>query len=434
MFRRPALPPFPAGGLLVGGAARDVLRGVTPRDFDWAVPDPRNAAQVLAAQRQGSAFPLDLQRGYWRVHLAEGEQHDFVPLPADVTADLLRRDFTLNALALTGDGRLLDPAGGQRDLKARRLRMVSASNLRADPLRAWRAARFATTLNFTLELETERVVRQVAQEVAAGTLPMPAWERVRDEMQALLAHQDAAPGVQRLEGLGLLALTLPELREGQGVGHGGFHHLDVYAHNLEALHQLLARTPDAPLPLRWATLLHDVGKPRTQARDPDTGRLTFHGHDKVGAAMTGAMLERLKLSSADTRHAAKLVAAHMVPLPATPQEARRFVHRRRDLLPDLLRLMLADREAARGPQSTPASRHAYALGLERVLEALEEQPERSPPPLLSGSEIMALLHLPPGPRVGVAARQLAEAAALREVTTPDEARAYLLAWQSVDTG
>lgn len=400
---------------------------MSPKDFDWAVPQPAQAAAQIATQTGGSAFPLDLERDYWRVHAPEGVQHDFVPLPENVTDDLLRRDFTVNALALRSDGGVLDPTGGQRDLKARRLRMVSAQNLRADPLRAWRAARFATTLGFQLDPDTEKEVRAVAGALAAGDLPMPAAERIREELHALLGHPDAARGIQRLEDLGLLALTIPELREGQGLVQGGFHHLDVYEHGLEALHQLLARDPEASLPLRWATLLHDVAKPRTHAVDPETGRRSFHGHDKLGAELTAQMLSRLRLPSDDIRHAAGLVGAHMIHLPATEKEARRFVHRRRELLPDLLQVMLADREAARGPSSSPASRHAYALGMERVLAALEEQPQ-APAPLLSGSEIMALLGLEAGPKVGQAVRALAEAAALGEVADAEEARAFLLDW------
>ncbi len=107
------------------------------------------------------------------------------------------------------------------------------------------------------------------------------------------------------------------------------------------------------------------------------------------------------------------------------------MHRRRALLTDLLAVMLADREAARGPMSSEASRRAYARGIERVLAALEEQPS-APPPLLRGEEIMALLGVPPGPRVGEATRALAEATALGEVTTPDEARAFLLAWATAN--
>lgn len=434
MFRRrPPLPDFPHGGLLVGGAARDWLRGREAKDFDWAVADPEGAARQQADAQGGSVFPLDTERGYWRVHAPDGVQHDFVPLPPDVNADLLRRDFTVNALALTADGTVIDPTRGQRDLRARRLRMVSAANLRADPLRAWRAARFEVTLGFRMEPDTDAAVRQVAHDLTAGTLPCPAWERVRDEMHSLLGHPDAARGVLRLETLGLLALTVPELGEGIGLTQGGFHHLDVFHHGVEALHQLLARQPDAPLPLRWATLLHDVGKPRTLARDPDTGRISFHGHDKVGAALTSQILTRLKLPQGDVAHASALVGAHMLPLPAGEREAKRFVHRRRALLPELLSVMLADREAARGPSSSPASRHAYARAMNRVLEALEEQPSVAAP-LLDGQEIMALLAVPPGPRVGEAVRALAEARAVGEVTTPDEARTFLHNWAARSGG
>lgn len=434
MFRRrPALPIFPAGALLVGGAARDWLRGVAPKDFDWAVPDPEEAAHELAASADGAAFPLDDGRGYWRVHAPGGVQHDLVPLPADVNEDLLRRDFTVNALALDTAHRVIDPSGGQADLKAKRLRMVSEANLRDDPLRVWRAARFEVTLGLKTEAITEAAIRRVIADLAAGTLPLPAWERVRDEVHALLKHANAAFGILRLHELGLLALTVPELLAGEGLGQGGFHHLDVFHHSVEALHQLLARSPEAGLPLRWAALLHDVGKPGTLALDPQSGRRSFHGHDKLGAEITAEILTRLKLPGDDIRHASRLVGAHMIPLPAGEKEARRFVHRRRDLLPDLLSVMLADREAARGPMSSPATRHAYAVAMNRVLGALEEQPS-APRPLLSGEEIMALLHLEPGPLVGQAVRALGEAVAVGDVLDEAEARAYLLKWHEAGQG
>ncbi|ADV67747.1 HD domain-containing protein [Deinococcus maricopensis] len=422
MFRRPRLPAFPVGALLVGGAARDLLSGRTPKDFDWAAPDPEGAARAVAAQTGGSAFPLDPDRGYWRVSAGD-VQHDFVPQPDRLEDDLLRRDFTVNALALHADGRVTDPTGGRRDLQRRQLRMVSEANLRADPLRLLRAARLSTTLGFRVEPATEAALRHLA----AANLPLPAPERVREELNALLLHPDAARGVLRLQDLGLLRLYLPELAEGEGVSQGGFHHLDVLHHGIEALHQLLARSPDATLTLRWATLLHDVGKPRTRAVDPTTGRVSYHGHDRVGADLTRALLTRLRFPADLTEYASALVKAHMLPLPADEREARRFVYRRRALLPDLLSLMLADREAARGPSSHPGTRLAYARAMDRVLAALDAQPE-APRPLLNGADIMTLLSLTPGPEVGAAARALAEAQALGEVITPADARALLQTW------
>ena len=426
MFRRRprlSLPTVPPGAVLVGGAARDLLRGASPKDYDWAAPDPAQTARWLAGPL-GSLFPLDEQRGHWRAVCA-GVQHDVVPLPASLTEELLRRDFTVNALAINAAGHVTDPAGGLRDLRRRRLRMISQHNLSDDPLRLLRAARLATTLRFKLDAHTRAAVQQLAAESQAGRLPLPAAERVGAELNALLHSDHAAQGVMLLRDLGLLAVYLPELLEGEGVIQGGFHHLDVLEHNIEALHQLLARFPAAELSLRWATLLHDLGKPRTQGTHPQTGRATYYGHAEVGAELSAAVLTRLKQPRALIERTSALIRAHMVHLPQTEREARRFVHRRGDLLPALLELMLADREASRGPMSTPQTRHAYQLGFERVLEALEGQPAPAPP-LLTGREIMALLSLTPGPAVGQAARQLAEAQALGDVQSPEAARAFLL--------
>ncbi|TSA86171.1 HDIG domain-containing protein [Deinococcus detaillensis] len=439
-------PVFPPAAVLVGGAARDLLRGAVPKDYDWAAPDPAAAARLIAANpfvessiaanpadtnsaatnsvasKRGAAFALDEQRQYWRA-VVDGVQHDFVPLPADLESELLRRDFTVNALAIYENGQVSDPTGGLRDLGRRSLRMVSEQNLRGDPLRLLRAARLATTLGFGLEAQTKAAVQRLARDPA---LPLPAAERIGAELNALMLSAEAAAGMLLLRELGLLELYLPELLEGAGLIQGGFHHLDVLDHNIEALHQLLARFPGADLALRWATLLHDIGKPRTKGVHPETGRSTYYGHAELGANLAARRLERLKQPRALVERVRALIHAHMVHLPANEREARRFVHRRRDVLPDLLWLMLADREASRGPQSTPATRHAYQLGFERILAALEEQPP-APAPLLTGREIMKLLNLEAGPVVGRAVRTLAEAAALGDVATPDEARAFLLA-------
>ena len=436
MFRRSVIPAalrplWPPGAVLVGGSARDLLRGKVPKDWDWAAPDPKSAAEEVARLTGGAVFALDEERGYYRVGVGaeqhDPRQHDFVPLPADLSADLLRRDFTVNALALHQGGQVSDPAGGVRDLKSGRLRLVSEANLRADPLRLLRAARLSVTLGFGLTGETQEAVVKLAR---AG-LPLPAGERIREELHGLLLHPEAARGLLLLHDLGLLALYLPELLEGEGMVQGGFHHLDVFRHGIEALHQLLARFPQASLALRWATLLHDVGKPRTRTGE-GAGR-HFYGHDRVGAALAQQILERLREPSALVAEVSALVAAHMLPLPATEREARRFVHRRRAHLPDLLALMLADREAARGPMSSGASRLSYQQGMDRVLAALEDQPA-APAPLLSGADVMALLELLPGPAVGAALRALAEARALGDVGDAEAAKEWLLFRAAVGLG
>ncbi len=458
--RDPAGPGAPlAGAVLVGGAVRDVLLGRTPSDLDWLVPEPEGAARALADAWGGSLVALDPDRGHWRVvvggprgaatddHAADAstEAADHggalpraavgartwdlaAPRAASVEDDLRHRDLTVNALAWRPhDGALLDPTGGLADLQAHRVRLAGPDALRDDPLRAWRAVRVAAQLGFHVERATRGAVADAAAALAAGALPRPAPERIGAELDALLATRVAGRAVQALDELGLLVLDVPELVAGRGVRQGPLHHLDVLDHQVEALHRLVTAFPDADLALRWATLLHDVGKPPT--REPGTVgpdglvlRDRFTGHDLVGADLAAAMLERLRRPRARIARVHALVAAHMRPLPGDERGARRFVHRLRPLLPDLLQLMLADREAARGRGASAAARRTYRERVGWVLATLDAAP--APLPLLGGRDVMAALGLVPGPPVGALLAAVAEAQALGEVTDRDGALAY----------
>ena len=443
--------------VLVGGAVRDLLLERPLVDLDWLVREPHARAEALAAALGGSVVGLDPERGHWRVvagakrwdliapePTAGGGQRDassdaaratdpldpLDPLdptdPTDPTVlerDLLRRDLTINAMAALPDGRLVDPSGGLRDLRARLVRLTGPTVLEADPLRAWRAVRFAAQLGFRLDEDSAASIAALAGALGRGARPLPAVERLQAEMSACLASDVAGRAMAALDDLGLLEPVLPELTAGRGVGQGGLHHLDVLQHQLEALQRLVDAFPAADAALRWATLLHDVGKPLT--RELDAGyRPRFHGHDAVGAELSARALTRLRLPNAVASRAAALVRAHMRPLPQGERAARRFVHRLRPLLPDLLRLMVADREAARGPQASEAGRRRYRLALAEVIRRLEAEPAPTAP-LLDGRDLMALLGLPPGPAVGAALRALEEARAVGEVTTREEAEAYL---------
>ena len=238
-----------------------------------------------------------------------------------------------------------------------------------------------------------------------------------------MMSERAAQGVKLLHELGLLKVYLPALADAEGVEQGSLHHLDVLNHSIEALNQLLHGFPDADLALRYGTLLHDLGKPPTKAYDEVRRRMTFYAHDKVGSDLAKKMLRRLRQPSELADKVSALVRYHMLPLPKNGREARRFVHRRRELLPDLLKLMIADREAARGRRASEAGRQAYRLALGRVLEILAEPaPEK---PLLDGRDVMQLLNLEPGPRVGEAVRLVQEAEAVGDVRDRGEAEAVL---------
>jgi poly(A) polymerase len=438
-----------ADAVLVGGAVRDLLLGRALVDLDWLVPDPDRRAEALAAALAGSVVRLDPERGHWRV-AAAGRTWDLIapgsdvrvptgdappPAPPDLASasttldplalehDLRRRDLTINALAALPDGRVVDPTGGLRDLAGRCIRLTGPEVLEADPLRAWRAVRFAAQLGFRLDDDSARQIAALAAGFRGGSRPLPAPERLQSELRGCLESDVAGRAMAALDDLGLLEPVLPELTAGRGVRQGGLHHMDVLHHQLEALQRLVDGFPAADLALRWATLLHDVGKPPTCRLD-EGGRPRFHGHDAAGALLATRALRRLRVPGVIVTRATALVRAHMRPLPHGERAARRFVHRLRPLLPDLLRLMVADREAARGPQATEAGRRRYRLALADVIRRLEAEPA-SPAPLLDGHALMATLGLAPGPAVGAALRALEEARAVGDVRDRAEAEAYL---------
>lgn len=406
----------PHGGIVVGGAVRDALLDRPFDDVDWLVADPLRAAAELAERLEGRSFALDEARGHWRVTHAEGTA-DLIRLDRPVAEDLARRDFTVDAMAIGPDGPI-DPLGGRADLAERRLVQAGPTSLRDDLLRGLRGVRLAATLELRWDPATRDAASQAIRDAVAGRATLPAAERMRDELIVLLRAPRPGDALADAHALGWLEALLPELLAGDGVRQGGFHHLDVLRHQLEALQRLTSGFPDADVSVRLATLLHDVAKPACRTRD-DVGRIRFDGHAERGAEMTEAALRRLRFDGATVARAAELVRRHMLQLPRNDREARRFVHRRRDLLPGLLELMIADREASRGRLSSEATRRAYRTALARVLAILDEP--AVPAPLLDGREVMQLLDLAPGPRVGEALAMLAEARAVGDVRDREEA-------------
>ena len=407
---------------------------MTPHDRDWLVLDGASGARAWAMARGGTVFALDAGRDYWRVVGPDG-QDDFSGLKSldavRLRADLERRDFTLNAMILQPDGRLFDPLGGRRDLRARVLNLANPSSLTEDPLRVFRAARFAAQ-GYRLSPDTARAARRVAGELLAGTRKLPAAERMRDELTRILEGPLPLAGLRALNDVHALDVILPELVAGRGVAQGKLHHLDVLGHSLEAEARLATLFPEASLAARLAALLHDVGKPMTAQWQAAQKRPAFPGHDGVGAELTISTLRRLRYPEAVVRQAGAIVAAHMAPLPEGDRAARRFVFKHRALLPDLLQVMIADREASRGPASSEVGRDRYRAAIDRVLVAMREP--ATPRPLLDGRDVMDALGLQPGPKVGEATAFLAEAQALGDASSPEEARLLLTAWWAARNG
>nr|WP_267962653.1 HDIG domain-containing metalloprotein [Thermus hydrothermalis] len=409
----------PKGAFPVGGALRDLLLGLRPKDLDYVAMDPERAAKEAQGRLGGSLFPLDAARGHYRL-VAQGLTLDFTPLEGSLEADLLRRDYRLNAL-LWKDGAIFGLEGVERDLKKRVLVPVKEENLYADPLRSLRGVRLAATLGLGLPEATREALRRHARHLQAHPEALPARERVQEELAKLLLSPRAAFGLALLERLGLLAVYLPELTPLVGHVQGGVHHLDAWRHTLSVLFHLLWLWPHAPLEARLAALYHDVGKPLTRRFDPEVGRYRFLGHADVGAEVAKAALSWLRFPKEVQEKVAALVRRHMDRPPEEKGALRRFLLKRQDLLPHLLYLMAADRLGAKKVEA-----EAWEL-LERFQEAMAEPlPQK---PLLSGEEVMALLGLRPGPEVGRALEALLLAQAEGRVGSREEAEAFLLYWK-----
>lgn len=418
---------------LVGGAVRDLLWGVRPKDWDIAVAAPMEVLLRL--------FPDGKEMGGGRggqtlLVVRGGEPYELTPLRAgSLEADLALRDFTVNGMALLvgrwGGGvgpeavRLVDPQGGVRDLAAGVLRACgeqgepaysrARARLAEDPVRALRAVRIAAALGLEMEPGLVRALREVGQEglglgpepgggrAAAGPGRAVAAERVGAELERLLITPRPAWGLERLRGLGLLASVAPELLEMVGVEQNQFHAYPVWEHALMAL----ALTPPDPV-LRWAALLHDVGKPRTVSVD-EAGQRHFYGHERVGAEMADALLERLRVSGETRRRAVHLIRFHMdlhldgeVGDPAIRRMIRRVGA---ENLGDLLQLRRADRLAS-GKRSGDLSLETVAL-VQRIEAVLAAEAALKVSDLaVDGHDVTAAFGRPPGPYVGQVLEQL----------------------------
>jgi poly(A) polymerase len=453
------------GSWLVGGAVRDALTGRQPFDVDIVTPgDAHQAAESAGRALGGSVFALDAERAQYRVTLPQGGQVREVDISsaADIDADLRRRDFTVNAMAMQigPDGALagvIDPTGGISDLEAGQLRMVSEAALREDPLRLLRAARLAHELELEIEPETELTIRE-----NAFLLNQAAPERQREELVRMLATPRSARAVRLLDALTLLQELLPEVTAARGVGQPFEHHYwDVFDHSVEALAALDEMLMPEPEPDRWlartfqeqlagfeldeylaqtvgghsrvvllklAALLHDVAKPETKTEEAD-GRVRFLGHPERGAETASRICRRLRFGNRETQFVALLVEEHLRPTQLSQGDlpSKRALYRYfRDLgeaAPACLFLSLADAAAARGPRLQPERWAGHVRYIAWILEqgAQTDDGLAKPQRLIDGDALMAALDLEPGPLIGRLLDAIDEAHAVGEVNTAEQA-------------
>jgi poly(A) polymerase len=352
--------------------------------------------------------------------------------------DLARRDFTVNAMAVSlgADRTVTDPFGGLGDLLARRLRTpgAAADSFADDPLRMLRAVRFVAQLGL---VPVEDVVE--AMTAMSGELARITPERVQAELSKTLLQDSPRAALELFVSTGLADVVLPELPALRMEIDEHHQHKDVYAHSLTVLDHAIAlekADPDAESPdlvLRLAALLHDIGKPATRRHEPK-GRVSFHHHEVVGAKLVRKRLMALRYSKEVVEAVARLTFLHLRfhgfgRGEWTDSAVRRYVTDAGDLLPRLHKLVRSD-STTRNKRRAAALSATYDSLEERIKEISEKEDLARVRPDLDGNAIMELLDLQPGPDVGRAWRFLKDLRLERGPLDRDEAEAALRDWWS----
>src|SRR3954454_11533125 len=434
---------------LVGGSVRDALLGRLSQDLDFTTDARPETIQRLvsgwadAVWDTGIAFgTVGASRGgvtceitTFRADAYDGvSRHPVVAFGDSVEGDLVRRDFTANAMALSlPDRTFVDPYGGLAAL-ARGVLDTPADprmSFGDDPLRLLRAARFVSQLGFEVAPRVLEAMVEMAPQLARITA-----ERVQAELSKLLLGAHPRRGVELMVDTGLADVVLPEVPAMRLEIDEHAQHKDVYEHSLTVMEQAIAREPDGPdLTLRLAALLHDIGKPAPRRMEPGN-RVSFHHHEVVGAKMARKRLRELRYPKQLIDDVSQLVFLHLRfhgygKGEWTDSAVRRYVTDAGPLLDRLHRLVRSDC-TTRNRKRAAALQRSYDSLEERIAELREREELDSIRPDLDGNEIMRMLDIPPGPAVGEAYRHLLAVRMERGPLTHDEAEAELRVWAAAN--
>ncbi|HEX5142262.1 MAG TPA: CCA tRNA nucleotidyltransferase [Mycobacterium sp.] len=437
---------------LVGGSVRDALLGRLAGDLDFTTDARPDVVQKLLRPWANALWDTGIEygtvgatRGDQRVEITtfRADTYDQVSRNPEVRYgdrledDLIRRDFTVNAMAVRidpakpgGVGDFVDPLRGLAGLRARVLDTPAAPEVSFgdDPLRMLRAARFVSQLGFTVAPRVRTAIEEMAPQIGRVTA-----ERVAAELDKLILGAHSGDGIDLMVQTGLGEQVLPEVGAMRMAIDEHHQHKDVYQHSLTVLRQAIdlegAEGPD--LVLRWAALLHDIGKPATRRHEADGG-VSFHHHEVVGAKMARKRMRALKYSKQMVDDVSQLVYLHLRfhgygDGKWTDSAVRRYVTDAGPLLSRLHKLVRADC-TTRNKRRAARLRANYDDLEERITELAAKEDLARVRPDLDGNEIMTLLGIPAGPQVGEAWKFLKELRLDRGPLDHDEAVAELLAW------
>jgi len=409
---------------LVGGCVRDFLLGIKPKDWDIAASaKPEEIIKIFpdsVYENQFGTVGIKIDTEDQTLKIVEittfrkegkytDKRHpDSIVFAGTIKEDLSRRDFTINALAMqiaNDKEQIIDPHFGQEDLKDKIIRAVGdpEERFQEDALRLMRAVRFAAQLGSSLEKKTADAIKK-----HAGLLEFIAKERIADELAKMLMTKRAAGGIRKMQELGLLKYVLPELEDGVNLDQNKHHKYTVFEHNLRSLEY--AADKNLPIELRLASLLHDVGKPKTRIWKDDPrgektlkgkkGDWTFYQHQYVGEKMAIKMLDRLRFQKKMIEKIALLVREHMFvydPELVTERGVRRLLRRvGSENMEDLFLVREADRIGSGVAKAVP-----YRLRhLKAMIERVKKDPVSVKMIAIKGDDVMKVLKINPGPKVG----------------------------------
>lgn len=446
---------------LVGGYLRDIVlkRKKQDPDIDFCIENKAiDFARKLSQRLRAGFVVLDKEHGSVRLVKKIRDKTytlDFTDFRGKTLEDdLLHRDFTINSLALDLEavfaGKkvrlescLIDYYGAMKDLKLKVIRVLNKESFNEDPLRILRAFSMSAVFGFKIDKKTLAMIKS-----ERAKLVSVSYERIRDELFKILDSDAAYKQIGDINELDILRLIIPETEVMTGVYQGPYHHLDVFNHCLQSVHQLemiiqgYRRNKDIQnylsefvsgsrtrrVLVKLAVFLHDVGKPGVRQRKK--GKIIFHGHEGAGARIVRSIARRLKLSNDEIDALNKMVFCHLRPgyladgPVLTPRAKYRYFRDTAKEAVSVLLISLADQRSTCGPLTSKQSRQQHEIRVgELIKEYFRKQKEKKLPRLVSGYDLMRKFKLKPGPLIGKILDKINEQQALGRIKTKQEAMA-----------
>lgn len=442
---------------IVGGFVRDILTGNGSPDRDMIIccDNVGDFSKNLADNLNARFVELDSENKIYRLVFEDKINYIDItsPLENDFEKDIKRRDLTINAIAYDlNNAEFIDLTGGIKDIEDKKLKGISYRNFEDDPLRLLRIFRFYSKTGFNIDDSLIDIAKRLCKRINE-----PAKERVNVELLKMFEGSYCDKALLKLDECGLLEEIFPVYKDVKTIPPNSHHHLDLIHHLIETVRQvqILYENADAEIKayfdekkyglvkeiafLKLAAFLHDIGKPSCWTIEESTGRHRFIKHDEIGSKLAGPILKDLKFSKKQIEYVKQLIKYHIYPsglisaADVSEKAYMKFYRKMEGCVIDVIILAMADRLSARGEKVTEEMVNNNIKGLTKLLNDYLEKRKTIKPleKLLDGTEIMELLHINQGPKLGEIINSLKEAQISGNVNNKQEAREYILSSFSI---